>query len=45
MNTEIQSDAGAARDRVVGESSISGPRWDNEPATGIFRSLYGVSYG
>src|SRR5215216_8024986 len=35
--------AQAPRDRVVGESSISGPRWDNEPATGIFRSPTGLA--
>src|SRR5215213_7873347 len=33
----------AARDRVVGESSISGSRWDNQPATGIFRSPMGLA--
>src|SRR5215217_7829751 len=35
--------AQAPRDRVVGESSISGLRWDNEPATGIFRSPTGLA--
>ena len=39
----VTGGSGAARDRVVGESSISGPRWDNEPATGIFRSPTGLA--
>src|SRR5215203_1732348 len=39
----VTGGSGTTRDRVVGESSTSGPRWDNEPATGIFRSPTGLA--